>query len=69
MSCTLMESGLPPIEWEGMEEWEDCFLFPLVVDLLIQTNLSIENNWIQNLDKYVCVYIYITLKSIKELTR
>ena len=62
-------------EWEGMEEREDCFLCPLVVDLVIQTNLSIENNWIKNLDKYVrvcvcvCVCVYKTLKSIKELTR
>ena len=47
-SCTLMGSGLPYIEWE---EWEDTFLFPVMVSSVIQTNLSIENNWKKNLGK------------------
>lgn len=43
-----MGSGLPYIEWE---EWEDTFLFPVMVGSVIQTNLSIENNWKKNLGK------------------
>ena len=35
-------------EWE---EWEDTFLFPVMVGSVIQTNFSIENNWKKNLDK------------------